>query len=134
MRKKKGFDLYKSLSERFKFIDRGIYQFAIRSLIFFTVVFGIYMFIFVYFRHTGFFMNYLSIPEAFYFEFLSGLRKRDFINAVMFTAIIFIIWNRDSILFSFSINIPKRKNVTTHSVTIMVWRFIPPVKLAQSRL
>jgi len=98
MKKKKDFDLYKLLSDRFKFIDKGIYQFGIRSLIFFSIVFGVYMFIFVYFRHTTFFLNFLSIPEAFYFEFLSGLRKRDFINAVMFTAIIFIIWNRDSIL------------------------------------
>lgn len=71
-----------------------MFHFIVRSGVFFAVLFAVYFTIFLYFRHTYFFITYLSIPEEFYFSFLTGLRKRDFINAALFTAVIFFVWNR----------------------------------------
>lgn len=82
--------------EQFK--TKGVKQFAIRTAIFFAILLGFNFFVFLYFRHTPFFLKYLQLPEMFYFDFISGLRKKDFINAALFTAIIFILWNRDTIL------------------------------------
>ncbi len=78
--------------------NKGLHQFIIRSGIFAAIVFGIYLFVFLYFRHTQFFLRYLAIAGEFYFPFLTGLRKSDFLNAVLFTGVLFILWNRDTIL------------------------------------
>jgi hypothetical protein len=50
------------------------------------------MFIHLFFRHTEFFIEYLALPKDFYFDFLTGLRKTDFINSALFGIAIFIIW------------------------------------------
>ncbi|MBU0758396.1 MAG: archaeosortase/exosortase family protein [Nanoarchaeota archaeon] len=75
--------------------NKGLIEFVIRSAIFFGILFGFYFFIFIYFRHTDFFVRYLSVSDKFYFDFLTGLRKSDFINSALFTLAIFVIWNRE---------------------------------------
>ena len=74
--------------------NKGLYQLIVRSTIFFLVVFGIYMAIFLWIRHLPFFVQHLQIGEDFYFPFLTGLRKTDFLNAGVFSIIAFVIWNR----------------------------------------
>ncbi|MFH0875000.1 MAG: archaeosortase/exosortase family protein [archaeon] len=74
--------------------NKGLVQIAIRTIIFASVLFGLYFFVFLYFRHTLFFLKYLKVGDDFYLPFLTGLRKADFINSALFTAVIFFIWNR----------------------------------------
>lgn len=81
------------LSKAFFRENPGFTQFLVRTVIFAAVVMGVNLFIFLYFRHTTFFYEFLRLPDFFYFDFLSGLRKRDFINAAAFSGIVFIIWN-----------------------------------------
>jgi len=47
-----------------------------------------------YFRHTNFFNTYLSIPEAFYFKWRTGLTKARIINTLIFTSVIFLVYVR----------------------------------------
>ena len=77
--------------------QKGWFQFVTRSLLFFIIAFGVYSFIFMYFRHTEFFINFLRIESNFYIPWLTGLRKTDFINAIAFGVIAFILWNRKSL-------------------------------------
>ncbi len=77
--------------------NKGMYDFFLRTVVFFAVILGFQLFVMLYFRHTSFFLQYLQLGSEFYFDFLTGLRKRDVINAVLFSAIIFIIWNRRAI-------------------------------------
>ncbi|MBN2423043.1 archaeosortase/exosortase family protein [Candidatus Woesearchaeota archaeon] len=81
-----------------KLIDKGVLQFVIRTAIFLAVIFGLNFFVFLYFRHTAFFLKYLKLSSDFYFDFMSGLRGRDFLNSVLFVLTLFIIWNRAVIL------------------------------------
>ncbi|MBD3203201.1 hypothetical protein GF327_02825 [Candidatus Woesearchaeota archaeon] len=74
--------------------NKGLIQFIIRSGIFFSVLLAFRFFIFLYFRHTLFFLKYLRIDADFYLDFLTGLRGRDFQNAAMFTLALFVLWNR----------------------------------------
>ncbi|MCK5283681.1 MAG: archaeosortase/exosortase family protein [Nanoarchaeota archaeon] len=78
--------------------NKGLFQFLLRTIIFALAIFGAYLFVMLYFRHTMFFLKYLRLPDNFYFDFLSGLRKRDFMNSAMFTGILFLIWNRNILL------------------------------------
>jgi exosortase/archaeosortase family protein len=75
----------------------GLSQFFIRTAVFLAILIAAYLFVFLYFRHTDFFLRYLKIGEDYYFNFLSGLRKTDFLNSALFTVVIFIIWNRQAI-------------------------------------
>ena len=84
-----------------RFIDkylpnRNIKLFLLRTVIFFAIFFGLNYFIFFYFRHTGFFINYLKIPDMFYIPFLTGLEKYRFVNSALFIVVIFLIftWKR----------------------------------------
>ncbi len=78
--------------------NKGLYQFAIRAAIFAAILFGVYFFVFLYFRHTPFFRRFLVLPDDFYLPFLTGLRKADFINAGLFTAVLYFIWNRETFM------------------------------------
>ena len=78
--------------------NKGFVQFLLRSIIFFMVLFGFKFFVFLYFRHTLFFKKFLALPGDFYFDFLTGLRARDFLNSALFTLTIFAIWNRNRLL------------------------------------
>ena len=77
--------------------NKGLMQFIARTLVFFAVLFGIQLSLMFYFRYTRFFIEYLQLGNEFYFSFLTGLRKTDFINAILFTVIIFLLWNRNAI-------------------------------------
>jgi exosortase/archaeosortase family protein len=77
--------------------QKGWYDFIIRSLFFFGIIFAFYIFIFMWFRHTAFFATYLRIDESFYIPWLTGLRKTDFLNAFAFAVVAFIIWNRKTL-------------------------------------
>lgn len=70
---------------------------VLNSIIFFGILFGINLFILLFFRHTTFFQNYLSLPNVFYFQFLTGLSKYRFINSAIFVSVIFIIFIRKKI-------------------------------------
>jgi exosortase/archaeosortase family protein len=76
-------------------ISKGLRQFAMRTLAFGLILIASYLFVFLYFRHTPFFASYLRVGEEFYFDFLTGLRKTDFLNSVLFTAVLMTLWNRD---------------------------------------
>ena len=78
--------------------NKGFMQFVARTLIFFAVLFAIQLSLMFYLRYTQFFIKYLQLGNEYYFPFLTGLRKTDFINAVLFTIIIFLLWNRKTIL------------------------------------
>jgi exosortase/archaeosortase family protein len=78
--------------------NKGLKDFIIRTVIFSVILISVYLFVFLYFRHTQLFYRYFKIPEDFYFSFLTGLSKTDFLNAALFTVTLFIIWNRDTIL------------------------------------
>ena len=77
--------------------NKGLVQFSIRTIIFFAILFGVQLFLMFYFRYTSFFIKYLQLGEEFYFQFLTGLRKTDFINSMLFAFIIFLLWNRRTI-------------------------------------
>ncbi len=77
--------------------NKGLTQFIIRLAIFFAMLFGFYLFVFLYFRHTPLFLDFLQLGDEFYFPFLTGLRKSDFINSALFAAVLFVIWNRGTI-------------------------------------
>lgn len=87
-------DKWKALKEK-----KGLYQFIIRSIIFFGIIIGIYLIIFLWFRHTTFFIQNLSIDDNFYVSWLTGLRKTDFLNATVFAIIAFLVWNKDKLRF-----------------------------------
>lgn len=79
------------------FKNKTLNLFLINSIIFFGIIFLIGLFIKFYFRHTQFFLQYLSIPADFYFPFLSGLTGGKVINSVVFVIIIFIIFIKDRV-------------------------------------
>lgn len=87
---------FKEQFQQFK-ENKGLYQFALRSLIFFGSIFLIYFAIFLWARHLPFFVQYLRIDDGFYISWLTGLRKTDFLNAGLFAAIGFVVWNRRSL-------------------------------------
>lgn len=76
--------------------NKGLYQFILRSIIFFGILIGAYLIIFLWFRHTNFFIQNLSIDDNFYVSWLTGLRKTDFLNAAAFAVIAFLVWNKDA--------------------------------------
>lgn len=72
----------------------GAWQAGLRAAAAAGLIVGAYLFVFLYFRHTAFFGEFLRIPGDFYIDWLTGLRKTDFLNAVLFTLVIFVLWNR----------------------------------------
>ena len=82
--------------ERFK-SNTGWYQFVTRSLLFFGIVIITQLVIFLWLRHTSFFLHHLQLGPDYYISWLTGLRKTDFLNAAIFGVIAFIIWNRDKL-------------------------------------
>ena len=80
------------------FKKQGFKQFIIRTVVLFTIFFGLQFFIFLYFSQTLFFRKYLAIPTVFYFSFLQGLSKQDFLNSLIFVVVAFLLWNREEIL------------------------------------
>ncbi len=79
------------------FKRKGFRQFVIRTSIFFVILLAIQLSIFLYFSKTGFFRTYLAIPTIFYFEFLQGLSKQDFLNSAIFVIVAFFLWRREDI-------------------------------------
>lgn len=77
--------------------NKGLWQFTARSALFLAILFAVYLAIFMWFRHTQFFLANLQLGEDYYIPFLTGLRKTDFLNAALFAAIAFSIWNREKL-------------------------------------
>ncbi len=77
--------------------EENIKQLLIRAAIFTAIFFGTYLFIFLYFRHTDFFLQNLRISQIFYADWLTGLRKTDFLNATLFALVGLIIYSRSEI-------------------------------------
>lgn len=98
----------------------GMVRFFLRTLVFFGIVFGFQMFVHLYFRHTTFFINYLKIPDSFYFPFLTGLRKTDFINSILFSIVVFFIWNRKIIFNIKKYYQDKKQTFLYGSIAILV--------------
>lgn len=87
----------KDLSVKKYFKNKSLNIFLINSIIFFGIFFVITFFIFFYFRHTQFFLNYLSLPTSFYFPFQEGLVKGRVVNSIIFVVIVFIIFIKDRV-------------------------------------
>ncbi len=66
-------------------------QLITRTIIFSTIIMITYLFIFLYFRHTKFFIEHLKISTIFYADWLTGLKKIEVMNAILFSTIGFII-------------------------------------------
>ncbi|NTV24360.1 MAG: hypothetical protein HGA85_08405, partial [Nanoarchaeota archaeon] len=75
-------------------ISKGMKEFVIRTGILALAVISAYLFVFLFFRHTQFFVDYLQLSDEYYIGFLTGLSKTDFLNSVLFTLVIFFIYNR----------------------------------------
>lgn len=73
--------------------NKGLYHLVLRTIIFGAIIFGTYFAIFVWIRHLPFF-EAVRIGDQYYISWLTGLRKTDFLNAGVFSAIAFVVWNR----------------------------------------
>lgn len=80
------------------FRKKGFRQFFLRTIIYFGVLFAVQFGIFLFFSKTTFFSRYLAIPTTFYFQFLEGLSKQDFLNSLIFVVVAFLLWRRKDIL------------------------------------
>lgn len=77
--------------------NKDLRSFFIEIIIFFGILFGVKYFIFFFFRHTSFFINYLSIPSEFTVPFLRALVGYRVTNSFIFVSIIFLIFIRKEI-------------------------------------
>jgi len=77
--------------------NKGFYNFFTNTILYFIIIFGIYSIVFLWLRHLDFFSS-LRIDDQYYISWLTGLRKTDFLNASVFSAIAFFVWNRLSLL------------------------------------
>ncbi|RMF06680.1 exosortase/archaeosortase family protein [Candidatus Woesearchaeota archaeon] len=73
-------------------------EFFIRTAVFGALLFGIQFAIMISIRHSVTFRKYFSIPEVFYFDFLSGLSKMKLLNSFLFVAVAFLIYIRRDLL------------------------------------
>lgn len=76
----------------------GFRQFLARTIVFFFILFGVQLSIFLFFSKTAFFRKYLVMPNEFYIQFLTGLSKQDFLNSFIFVVVAFLLWRRKDIL------------------------------------
>lgn len=100
--------------------NKGWYSFITRSGAFFSILFATYLAIFLWLRHTTFFVNNLRLTDDFYIPFLSGLSKMDFLNAILFTIIAFILWNRKELKNIF-VTQRKKKETILYSILTAIF-------------
>ena len=79
-------------------LKTGFKQFVIRTVVFFVILIGLQMGIFLFLSGTPFFIKYFAIPDAFYLPFLVGLNKQNMISSVLFVVVSFILWRLKDIL------------------------------------
>lgn len=93
--------------------NRELGLFFIKIGIFFGILFGVKYFIYFFFRHTSFFIDYLSIPQEFTIPFLRALVGYRVMNSFIFVAIIFLVSIRKEIT--------KLKHVKTSLKNILIY-------------